>query len=257
MIVRSEDLQHWTHTEPSPRQYLTTVAWLGSEFLAGGHAGAILTSPDGRVWSPSPVDCKGIVSRFARSGSLVVAVCQGGDILARTDGGAWKVVTNLKPSTGRDEIHPCAIAWSGNQFAAAGLVEQWTGDRSFSTLEWGGAMLTSRDGVNWAAQRCAKPVLDVVWTGSTFAAIRNDGFLMLSEDGSKWSTGLLPVVSGRSITWTGSEFAIGADNGVVLTGQEGSWKEHQPGFKGAAKCLTWTGTKLLVLAGDSVFLGTP
>ena len=62
-------------------QGLYFVAWSGSQFVAVGTQGTILTSPDGRVWTAQQSGTAKNLWSVAWSGSQLVVVGRGGTIL--------------------------------------------------------------------------------------------------------------------------------------------------------------------------------
>lgn len=253
VILRSEDLQNWKSTAPATKAWFTTIAWLGSRFVIGGSDGETLTGLDGTAWSAGQVNSKCFYPRFVSAGSVFVAVCGSGDAFTSPDGDNWTMSARISNAE-IYQFHAFAIAWSGKQFVAVGSAE--IGDRNFRVSS--GAIALSPDGVVWTIKKDSSTSFDVVWTGTQFAAVTGEGFLLLSKDATEWSRRKLPVNAASSIIWTGNEFAIVAGE-VVLTSQDAvNWKEHRPGLPATlgGKAL-WTGTKLLVTAGDSIFEATP
>lgn len=250
VILRSVDLQNWKRTVPATETWFTTVAWLGSRFVVGGNDGKTLTGFDGTSWSVGQANSKCFYPRFVSAGSVFVAVCDGGDAFTSPDGDNWTMSARISGAK-IYQFHPFAIAWSGKQFVVVGSAD--IGDRNFRVSS--GAIATSPDGVKWTTKTESSTLFDVVWTGTKFAAVNGDGFLLLSKDGIEWERWALPVEgAATSIAWTGTEYAIVA-GGVVLTGAgPPEWKQHLLGIPMNYRVRAiWTGTKLLVTGGDSIF----
>lgn len=86
-------------------------------------------------------------------------------------------------------------------------------------------VMRSVDGINWTAPRRSIPDLetssqtnleDIVWTGSTLAAVGN-GFIMLSADaGAHWAPIATPKTL-TSIAWNGTRLVAVGANGAIIT----------------------------------------
>src|SRR6266699_4443960 len=70
-------------------QTLLAITWSGSQFVALGQAGIILTSPDGHTWTEQGAPVQADLFNIAWSGSQFVAVGFYGTILTSPDGGSW------------------------------------------------------------------------------------------------------------------------------------------------------------------------
>jgi uncharacterized delta-60 repeat protein len=71
---------------------LQDVAWTGTQFVAVGNYGAVLTSPDGGVWTPRNPATGRDLQTVALSGSEILTAGQDGLILKSANGTAWSVV---------------------------------------------------------------------------------------------------------------------------------------------------------------------
>ena len=66
-IYESADLTNWTRRDPDGNEpSLNDVVWNGSEFLAVGDGGRVLTSADGAAWDEGSA---GVASRLTPSTS--------------------------------------------------------------------------------------------------------------------------------------------------------------------------------------------
>ena len=71
----------WYAQTSGTSQDLLDVAWSGSQFVAVGYSGTILTSPNGSTWTAQKSGTSQILWHVAWSGSQFVAVGQTGTIL--------------------------------------------------------------------------------------------------------------------------------------------------------------------------------
>ena len=86
------------------------------------------------------------------------------------------------------------MTWSNGQFIAVGV---------------GNTVLTSPDGIVWAAiQNMSSDIRDVVWGNDQFIAV-NDRNVLNSSDGATWTASYLPDVGGfcAEVTWGNGQFA--------------------------------------------------
>jgi hypothetical protein len=134
VVWTSEDLTTWTANDLGGATVLSAVIFTGQGFVAVGHwgfAGAVATSPDGLAWTLHAPVVAGELTAVAWSGTWLVAV--GGNVYTSTDGASWEVAR--RPS-GTPAL--TAVTWTGHAFLAVGR---------------GGTILSSRDGLDWAAER--------------------------------------------------------------------------------------------------------
>ena len=71
---------------------LQDVVWTGSQFVAVGGYGTVLTSPTGSVWTPKNAGTGRDLQSVALSGAVILAAGENGIILKSADGSAWSVV---------------------------------------------------------------------------------------------------------------------------------------------------------------------
>jgi len=210
---------------------LNDVIWNGSEFLAVGIGGSILTSGNGETWSLAYSAASALLYSIAWSGAQYVIVGDQGRILSRSGNNFdWTIINS---GTKKDLYD---VIWTGDLFVAVG---------------WGVA-LTSTDGIHWTTHAIPDaPLLrGITWTGDKLVAAggtlnadtnRFEGGIVTSTDGTSWSA---PQLTGTpsllDITWTGSQLvAVGGDNyttvgfrkgGIIITSTDGkNWVEQASG----------------------------
>ena len=104
---------HWANPKPHGNS-LNSVAWSGTQFVAVGAGGTILTSPDGMTWTAQNSGTTNQLSGITWSGAQFVAVGDFGNILTSPDGVTW----TAQNSGTTNWFH--GITWSGAQFVAVG-----------------------------------------------------------------------------------------------------------------------------------------
>jgi len=139
------------------------VAWSGTQFVAVGDNGIILTSTDGITWtSRTSGTTQHLFGGVAWSGTQFVAVGISGIILTSPDGIVWTTRTS---GTG---LPLDGVNWSGTQFVAVG---------------GGGAdgiILTSPDGITWTRQASGTTnrLFGVVWSGTQSVIVGANGTIL-------------------------------------------------------------------------------
>jgi len=100
--------------------FLGAVTWSGTQFVAVGAFGTILTSPDGVAWTKRRSGTTESLTGIVWSGAQFVVVgnaAGNGVILTSPDGISW---TSRMPGT-TSSLSLFAVTWSGTLFAAGGL----------------------------------------------------------------------------------------------------------------------------------------
>jgi len=223
------------------------VTWSGTQFVAVGNSGAIVTSPDGITWTSRISGTMNDLDGIAWSGAQFVAVGWYGTVLTSPDGIAWTShFLNL------NVYFLQAVAWSGTQFVAVGR---------------DGVVLTSPDGVTWTAQvsGTATYMNSIIWSGTQFVAVGTDnsfyrGKILTSPDGVTWTS----HTAGTSLTgiaWSGTQFvAVGAtgDLGDIFTSPDAiTWTPETTGTTHALSSVVWSGSEFVMVGVDGAILTSP
>jgi hypothetical protein len=213
---------------------LKGVTWSGTQFVAVGTVGAILTSPDGMTWTSRTSGTMHDLQDVVWSGTQFVAVGVSGAILTSRDGITW----TLRNSGITYDLH--GIAWSGAKFVAVGGY---------------GTILTSSDGITWTSQFLNLYFMRAVaWSGTQFVAVGRDGVVLTSPDGVAWTaqaSGTYSDING--IIWSGTQFvAAGSDTsfygGTILTSPDGvTWTSHTAGEGTSLTGIAWSGTQFVAV----------
>ena len=246
-IVTSPDGMTWTSRISGTLNDLLGVTWSGTQFVAVGNSGAIVTSPDGITWTSRISGTMNDLDGIAWSGAQFVAVGWYGTILASPDGITWTShFLNL------NVYFLQAVAWSGTQFVAVGR---------------DGVVLTSPDGVTWTAQvsGTASYMNSIIWSGTQFVAVGTDnsfyrGKILTSPDGVTWTS----HTAGTSLTgiaWSGTQFvAVGAtgDLGDIFTSPDAiTWTPETTGTTHALSSVVWSGSEFVMVGVDGAILTSP
>jgi len=184
---------------------LSGVAWSGTQFVAVGNSGTILTSPNGIAWTTRTSGTTNKLLGVAWSGTQFVAVGGSGNpgnIVTSSDGITWT------PQASGTTITLSGVVWSGTQFVTVGN---------------SGIILTSPDGITWTPQASGtiNNLLGVAWSGTQFVAVGssgNPGNIVTSSDGITWTkqaSGSPNELSG--VVWSGTQLVIVGGIGTILT----------------------------------------
>lgn len=269
---------------------LTAIVWTGSQLVAGGPIGYVLTSPDGVSWTCHAEPSRLFVSVLAYAPELGLVVGLGGDasgfgVFTSPDGVTW--TRTFTPAAGLS-----ALAWSGTQFVAAGspttgnaLVYTspdgvaWTqrdvGTRQvLDAVAWNGsefvatgnATVVSGDGVHWALSTDTSSAWSgIASSGKKFVRVKTGaGQVSTSSDGVTWTTTATLNVDLYAITWAGNRFVVVGPGtpAYVATSPDGvTWTRATVGSTGllygaqtssALRAIAWTGTRF-VAVGTGVY----
>jgi hypothetical protein len=201
---------------------LSAVTFSGSQFIALGTDGSILTSPDGHTWTASTPVPSGSAGRRMNSiafgivsgATKYVAVGSGGNIFTSTDlTTSWTTVSTMgndlysvsfpngtfvaTGANGTLLTSPDAINWTGqssNTQAALRGTTYGTGRAAGASAQYvvvgdSGTIVTSADGTSWRATTLpGLPNLRAIRFGTRFVAVGQGGAVVYSDDAINWLT---------------------------------------------------------------------
>ncbi len=152
------------------RQHLHAVTWTGSQYIAVGDVGTVITSPDGLAWTRRDSATKAGLSCIAWSGSEAIAVGNG-VVIRSTDGIAWTVQHSpVRPNFNSAVLNiygsiPRFFARSLPAFEGTASIA-WTGQQFVVSSPFG-SIATSSDGRVWQESFESRgQTTDMLWTGS-------------------------------------------------------------------------------------------
>jgi hypothetical protein len=236
-ILTSSDGINWTTRASGTAEWLFDVVWADTQFVAVG--GAILTSPDGIVWTVR--DSDSWLQGIAWNGSLLVAVSRfGPPIITSPDGVSWTAQSAANLASLE------AVTWGNGLFVAVGM--------------WG-SIFTSSDGTEWTARDSGTASLwDVTWGGGQFVAVGDGGTVLTSADGVSWvrrESGADHLL--RGVGSSGGEFvAVGRTyprRSTILRSADGiNWTRHDSGTAAWLESVAWTGNQLVAVGEGGAIL---
>ena len=286
----------WTFQNSGTAFDLNRVAWGGSQFVAAGANGTILTSSDGKTFQQRTSGTSASLYDVARSSSAFVAVGANGTILTSSDGTAWT------PQTSGTANNLYGVVWFGSRFVAIGgngtiLTSSdgsaWTPQTSGTTnslygLAWYGSKLvvvgdpgtnlTSPDGITWTQQTSDNlyPLGRVAWSGSNFVATSGyptfDGYLYpypihISSDGINWTKAIIVPSStdppsfiwrASDVVWCGTKFVVVGVDGRIFTSGDGiNWTSWVSGTNNSFGAVNCSATQYVVAGKNGLIISLP
>ncbi|MCX6954077.1 MAG: immunoglobulin domain-containing protein [Verrucomicrobia bacterium] len=277
-LATSPDAITWT-TRPITTSFssahLNAVTWTGTQFVAVGAPGLIVTSRDGVTWNSAVTDTYLELFAVGGSGSRLVAAGEGRKILSTEDGAKWTSreldIPDLSPG---GNFH--GVAWNGRQFVVvgeAGMIftsadgVEWlwrstriplglgavTSNGSRTVAVGSSATYLTTDGVSWSTPA---PVIwgpgagtsGIAWMGDRF--VRMAGwFIGTSQDGAAWS--YLDNKLRRemnAVIWNGAQCVAVGESGTILTSPDSeTWTERRAGSLGMLYAVAWSGKRFVVV----------
>ncbi|HEU5375942.1 MAG TPA: protein kinase [Ktedonobacteraceae bacterium] len=267
--------QGWHAQTAGTSQTLSSIGWLGSQFVAVGAGGTILISPNGRIWTPQNSGTSVNLLGVAWSGSQFVVVGAGGWSLTSPNEHTWASQYNFVGDLN-------SVIWSGSQFitvsAGGGIFTSpdghtWT-PQNFSTSQnlygvaysgsqfavvgAGGTIFTSPDGHTWTPQNSgtSQPLYGVACSGSQCVAVGAGGIILISPNGRSWT----PQNSGtfqtlHSVVWSGSHFVVVGAGGTILISPDGrSWTPQNSGTTNELNGVVWSGSQFVAVGAGGTIL---
>lgn len=232
----------WEVTGSGTVSSLASVTWLGTQFVAVGATGTILTSPDGLAWTPRTSGTTSRLNGLAWSGRRMVAVGTAGIVVTSSNGINWK----LESSGTTKSLF--AVAWSGSLFVAVGA---------------DGCILTSPDGTSWKPKYYSPTnpwLFGVAAFGDLLVVCGHWGTILTSTDGAFWSECPSETTEPLlGITATEEQLVVVGYSGTILTSTNGeTWISRQVGMSNHLGGVTWgittLGVRLVTVGADGGIL---
>ena len=278
VFTSGTDAATWTPQNSGITATLQKVIWTGTQYVASGSNGTLVTSPDGSVWVSRDSGCAQILNGLAANGNIIVAVGAGGMILTSTNGGVnWSAQT-VGPFLLNDVI------WTGARFVAVGNGAAiftstdgatWTARSvtngyagSFNCAAWDGTKITimgtydttltyieyqsSDGGATWTfVPNNANNLQTLVWTGSSyFGPVMNSTSSYISASGTSWTSQSLSRGIMRGVVWDGKKLVGVGDGGTVwmstaIGSTSVTWSYPHGFLAGTMTACAWNGSRFV------------
>lgn len=237
MIRTSQDTQWWTTIQLPLQTDLQTSAAGGGNIVIAGTKSALLHSTNGVEWNNIVLpglwnftDCHWSGSEFILIGSYCV-------MFTSPNGVEWTM-----KNPGRLD----AVVWDGERylaFSANNVLESDNGNdwKPISQAPWSRKISTGY----------SDRIRDVIWTGSYYLAVGDNGWILRSPDGVAWEQPELEGASAympfQSVAWSGNQYVIVGSGGGGYSSDGFNWT-----FTGipAMRDVSWGGSKFMGVLGE-------
>ncbi|KPL25654.1 MAG: hypothetical protein AMJ75_00055 [Phycisphaerae bacterium SM1_79] len=252
----------WTKQASNTTSQLYRAIWSGTQFVAVGWEGTIVTSPDGETWtvqtsnSGATTSLNDVVwsgSQFVAVGGPQLSDTGAGVIVTSTDGETWT------PRTSNAAHALMSVIWSGAQYVAVGQ---------------SGTIVTSPDGITWTARTYnvagTTHLNEVIWSGTQFVAVGRaetgtewgTEIIVTSPDGITWTPraydSMLPLTS---VVWSGTQFVAGGgtpgtSGSVIVTSPDGiTWTKQADEALGCQiLSILWNGSLFVAVGSPEIIV---
>lgn len=202
----------WQWAAPLPQgEHLYAVAFGDGQFVAVGASGAVVTSPNGQVWTVRPSWTRQALLGVAHGEGRFVAVGAGGTVLTSVDGSTW-----VQRESGVTE-QLSAVTYDGAVFVAVGAR---------------GTVLLSEDGLKWHTIAAAVDVdlLSVTHGDGLLVAVGRNGIAITSAGGKSWQMHRAgPLWDLYAVGYGGGRFLAAGAGGTMVTSLDGvTWSQLVP-----------------------------
>lgn len=254
--VRYDDsATHWTQWSSGTTASLRRVVWSGTQYVAVGDAGTIITSPDGKSWTQRTSGTNNGLRGIAWSGTKFVAVGAQGTILTSPEGIVWSAQNSGLSN------NLSSVVWSGSQFVVTG---------GSSSISSDAPLLTSPNGISWTVETSGLNGWDlwnIVWSGSRFIVVGEAQFnpaanvILTSLDGTTWSQQNILVGSAQfgyvqylfDVQWADSKFVAVGPPSFVATSADGlTWQSPPSSNLGLLYAIAWSGYQYVAVGWNII-----
>lgn len=224
----------WDLRNPLPtNETLTGTAYIGTNYVAVGTKGTLLSSPDGTTWTRSNNASSLAMRAVTSSDTIAVAVGDKGQILTSTNGLTW----TIRSAAGGKDLK--GVVWDGSTFIAVGSSR---------------VVYYSTDGISWSIVDTPDTptpydLLAVAASPTRIVAVGSAGTIISSSDGGfTWEMEASGIATAlRGVAHNGASlFVASGDAGVILTSPDGDfWTPRTSGIASQLNSITWDGAQFL------------
>ena len=234
----------WEKTSyPGNAVDFSNVCWTGTQFVAVGELGAVITSSDGLTWTRHAISPAVNLTAVAAGGGQIVAGGSSGSMFRSTNGSSWQLLQSI-PLERTDVV--TSIATNGSLFVAAPK------DRGF--------VIESSNGISWLRDSVANDAsLRYVLYGDRFVLFTERDTIWYSTDGLFWDLRLTNLVSPavKAGAYHGTRTVIVKPNSLFSTTNiaSGMWTDATPSaaLMTAFDDITWAGLFFIVVGPEAIW----
>ena len=224
-----------------------SAAWDGTQFVAAGSSGLVITSPLGSVWSLSAqVGSGGSVSDILLLTTAVAAgqyfmVGDGGLIYSSSDFINWTVrqpETSVVADSNFDDI-----SFNGSQYLAVGTSSP---------------IASSADGITWN-QISTNAYASVIWDGAQYVGVGNSTKSGTSPDGITWTDHNLPAnfnLQKVIIAHNGSYIAVSTLGDILTSVDANTWTQQASPTSSVLNGIAASASTTVIVGADGVALAS-
>ncbi|MCK4793666.1 MAG: hypothetical protein KAV87_58600, partial [Desulfobacteraceae bacterium] len=242
-ILTSPNGTIWTNRSVSGISNLISVAYGNNVFIAVGWDGTILTSPGGVTWTRRISGTSVWLKDIIFAGNTFVVVGNSGTILTSQDGITWTAKFSGTTKT------LFSVTYGKGVFVVTGGGSDSLGG-TYTKL-----VLTSSDAITWTQRLSGNGKIPtfVAYGNSTFVGIDSDGTVFTSSDGITWiiMDSSIPFDIGiiKEMVYVPSAFiAIGCPSDIFTSPDGITWTSSDSGVPGTLSGVTY-GNNSVVIVG--------
>ena len=234
----------WEETTfPGSPVNFTSVCWTGTQFVAVGGLGAVITSPDGLTWTRHATSPAVNLNAVAAGDGQIIAGGASGSLFRSTNGSSWELLQSV-PLEQTDVV--TSIATDGSIFVAAPR------DRGF--------VVKSLNGISWRRDSVANDAsLRYVLYGARFILFTEGDTIWYSPDDVVWDLYLTNLVAPavKSGAYHGNRTVIVKPNSLLSTPDivSGMWADVTPAaaLMTTFDAVTWAGLFFVVVGPEAIW----
>ncbi|WP_336763283.1 hypothetical protein [Paenibacillus sp. USHLN196] len=258
-IMTSKDGQKWTYV--SSKAFWSKVYWAKDRFYIFGFeyvnkANHVLkevnwTSKDGKSWSNAGFATSPKQNPFftIHNGKQYITITDAG-IQTSADGRKWKL-TKRYPFVLPSNVYEAAV--SKDRLV---LVGGYRSQLNFLSVSSQGSAKMNTAG-KWQSSYVdqAYPLRGVVWSGKDFFAVGDNGKMMSSVDGVKWTVIKSPTTQSlTSVLYANNTYYVAGEGGTILSSKDRkTWRTLNTNVKKKINAMASNG-KTLVAVGEKGLL---
>ncbi|MBL9204962.1 MAG: hypothetical protein JNN01_07745 [Opitutaceae bacterium] len=266
MLANLQAQVTWSTVGTPTMETLWGVTYGGGQFVAVGENGAILTSPDGRVWTARTSGTTAWLLGVAHDNGLFVVVGDQATVLVSHDGIEWKRIGTTRTVGPWERLNGVgifnsvylAVGEAGAMAQTTQPLAPWTLQSATPARGWwrgvafgmGLTVLAGQEGIavsgdNLPAYSVRSPgtirnVEGVAFGRGRFVAVGEGGATLTSQEGVTWTPGSAGTVTTlRGVTFFNGLFVAVGDAGRVVTSPDGvTWTTRATAHPAGLRAVT-------------------